>query len=221
MTLEIKAGPVSANLIEHDDGICLDIRSGMPYEVESLARWAEICSVGGTAIDVGAYSGLFSIIAAKQGCRVIAFEPMPTHVARCRDNFRLNNVEVELHNACLSDRVGDAVIKFNPNAPYLTYGASLIRSTCGSGEGNESKPLNVHSMTIDSLGLDQCTAIKIDVERGEAMVLAGARNTLERLKPVLLVEVLGEEEKAAVRKTVPDYEVAAEMDIRNWLMVPK
>ncbi|MER8747496.1 FkbM family methyltransferase [Mesorhizobium sp. M1004] len=219
MTLEIKAGPVSANLIEQDDWICLENRSG--YEVESLVRWAGICAVGGTAIDVGAYTGLFSIIAAKQGCRVIAFEPMPTHVARCRDNFRLNNVEVELHNACVSDAVGEAVIKFNPNVPYLTYGASLIRSTNGSGAGNESKPLNVHSITIDSLGLDQCTAIKIDVERAEPMVLAGARNTLERLKPVLLVEVIGEEEKAAVRTAVPDYDVAAEMDIWNWLMVPK
>ncbi|MDX8529260.1 FkbM family methyltransferase [Mesorhizobium sp. MSK_1335] len=219
MTLEIKAGPVSANLIEQDDWICLSNRPSIPYEVESLVKWAEICAVGGTAIDIGAYTGLFSIIAAKQGCCVIAFEPMPTHVARCWDNFRLNNVEVEIYNACVSDAVGEAVIKFNPNAPYLTYGASLIRSTCGAG--NESKLLNVHSMTIDSLGLDQCTAIKIDVERGEPMVLAGARNTLERLKPVLIVEVIGEEEKAAVRTAVPDYDVAAELDMRNWLMVPK
>ncbi|RWC27858.1 MAG: FkbM family methyltransferase [Mesorhizobium sp.] len=221
MMLKIKAGPVSADLIEQDDMICSENRSGNPYEVESLIRWAEICSVGGTAIDVGAYTGLYSIIAAKQGCRVIAFEPLPTHVARCQDNFRLNNVKIELHNACVSDRVGETVIKFNPKAPYLTYGASLIRSTCGTGEGNESKPLNVHSMTIDSLALDQCTAIKIDVERGEPMVLAGARDTLKRLKPVLLVEVLGEEEKSAVRTAVPDYHVVAEMDIRNWLMVPK
>ncbi|MER9559825.1 FkbM family methyltransferase [Mesorhizobium sp. M0323] len=220
MTLEIKAGSVSADLIEQDDAICLQIRSGKRFEAESLTRWAGICSVGGTVIDVGAYTGLFSIIAAKQGCRVIAFEPMPTHIARCRDNFRLNNAEVELHNACVSDRVGEAVIKFNPKVPFLTSGASLIRPSGGTGKANESKPLNVHSITIDSLGLDQCTAIKIDVERGEPMVLAGARDTLERLKPVLLVEVLGEEEKAAVRTAVPDYDVAAEMDIRNWLMVP-
>lgn len=220
MTLEIKAGPVTANLIEQDDWICLSNRSGMPYEVESLAKWAEICAVGGTAIDVGAYTGLFSIIAAKQGCRVIAFEPMQTHVARCRDNFRLNNVEVELHNACVSDAVGDAVIKFTPNAPYLTYGASLIHST-ESGARNESKPINVHSMTIDSLGLNQCTAIKIDVERAEPIVLAGARNTLKRLKPVLIVEVIGEEQKAAVRTAAPDYNVAGELDGWNWLMVPK
>lgn len=215
----IRAGGVVAQLIVKHDIICRQIRNGQAFETESMKRWAEVTAAGGTVIDVGAYTGLFSIVAAKQGCDVIAFEPMPKHVARCRENFALNRVEVDLRNAAVSDEVGEAVIKWNPKVPFLTSGASLIHPS-GMRKGDEQRPHRVHGVTIDSLGLDQITAIKIDVERGEPLVIAGARETLGRCRPVLLVEVLGEAEKAAVREALPGYRVEAEMDVRNWLMVP-
>jgi FkbM family methyltransferase len=214
-----RAGPTFVEMMAAGDA-CVKLARAGSFEPESLECWAEMCSPGGMVLDIGAYTGLFSIVAAKMGCSPIAFEPMPKHIARCRENFELNGVMVDLRNVAVTDKTGPTTIKFNPNVAGFTSGASLIRPSGGSGKGAESRPIGVAGVTVDGLGLEQCTAIKIDVERGEPMVLAGAQEALQRLRPPLLVEVLGGGEKAAVRAAVPFYRVEREMDGRNWLMLP-
>jgi hypothetical protein len=75
-------------------------------------------------------------------------------------------------------------------------------------------------VTIDQMHLDGVRAVKIDVERAEPLVLAGARDTLRRCRPVLLVEALGEWERDAVLAAVPDYRLEAVLDRRNLHLVP-
>jgi FkbM family methyltransferase len=200
-------------LISSGDRIVAKVRAGETFEPESLEAWRELCAAGGMALDIGAYTGLYAIIAAQAGCKVMAFEPLPKNAQRCRQNFAANGVDVELIEAVVADRVGMGEITVNQNVVGLTSGASLIRKT--------GVKRAVRSLTVDSLNLPQVTAIKIDVERAEPLVLNGARKTLERLRPVLLVEVLGDDEKAAVRAAVPSYRVKREMDGRNWLMVAR
>lgn len=220
-TYAIKVGDITVELVAQSDVIVQTLRKGEGFEGTTLLRWVDICSRGGTVLDIGAYSGLFSIIAAKLGCDVIAFEPMPTHVERCKENFDINSVKVDIRHVCITNKVGPSRILYNPRVPFLTSGASLIRPSGGNGSRAESQPLPVDGITIDSLELPQCTAIKIDVERGEPLVLAGAKETLARCKPSMIVEVLGQMEKEDVQKAVIGYYVAEEMDIRNWLMLPE
>jgi FkbM family methyltransferase len=205
---------MSFDLIEDQDSIVKLLRRGQEFEPATLQRWADYCREGGTVVDVGCYTGIFSMIAARLGCRVLAFEPMPANYRRCVENFALNGVEVELEQKCVNATAGPTVIKFNPRVPFLTSGASLVRP---SG-GKESQDLEVEGVTIDSLGLEQCAAIKIDVERGEAAVLAGAKETIDRCKPALFVEVLGPAEGREI--WVDGYGLAAVLDDRNWLMLP-
>lgn len=201
-------------LIATDDSIVRRLQGGLDFEPRSLEKWSEICAAGGTVIDVGAYTGLFSIIAAKRGCRVIAFEPMRPHYERCLKNFDLNEVGVDLRYACASDAPGVVDLKYNPRVPFLTSGASLA----WLNGAQQPSVHRVNAITIDSLDVEECCAIKIDVERAEPLVLAGARETIDRCQPALLVEVLGEQEAKAI--DVPGYEVAAVLDQRNWLMLP-
>lgn len=206
---------IQIELIEEADSIVRLLRTvGGEFEPETLARWTEVCKAGGTVVDVGCYTGLFSILAARRGCQVIAFEPMRPNFERCLENFEINGVEVDLRHQCASDRSGPAEIKFNPRVPFLTSGASLVRP---SG-GRESEAFAIDGVAIDDLELEQCTAIKIDVERGEPAVLAGARETIRRCRPVLFVEVLGPAEGRAIR--VEGYRVAEVLDQRNWIMRP-
>lgn len=202
------------DLIDTDDSIVTLLRRGQQFEPVTLRCWAEYCSQGGNVLDVGCYTGIFSMIAARLGCNVTAFEPMPKNYQRCLDNFKNNNVDVDLRNQCVTEVSGPAVIKFNPEVRFLTAGASLLRPS-GGGTSRDHK---IDGVTIDGLGLDQCTAIKIDVERGEPAVLAGAKETIRRCKPALFVEVLGPEEGQKIH--VDGYAVAEVMDERNWLMLP-
>jgi FkbM family methyltransferase len=209
--MDFVVGSTTVSLLENGDRICGHIQSGNTFEPQSLAAWAEMCEKGGTVIDVGGYSGLFAIAAAKMGCHVICFEPMPLNASRILENCHLNGVNVELHNAVASDEPGIVDLTYNPKVEGMTSGASLVRK--------KGFKLPVRAMTIDSLNVNP-VAIKIDVERGEPLVLAGARETLARARPQLLVEVLDEEREELVRKSVDGYRVAAVVDVRNWLMIP-
>jgi FkbM family methyltransferase len=131
---------------------------------------------------------------------------------RLEMNAVQNRVKIDLRRAAVSDREGEIDITWNSKVPF-TAGASLIRK--------KGPKLTVPTLTIDSLKLDQVTAIKIDVERAEPLVLAGARETLKRCKPLLLVEALGPDERAAVLASIKGYKLADIIDVRNLVLVPK
>ena len=210
----IPVGPATVVwLISEGDRIVGSLKDRGPFEPDSLAQWAKMCAGGGTAIDVGAYTGLFTIAARRLGCHVHAFEPMPFNRARLKENAKLNRVSEHVNSEVISDECGETIITYNP-IPY-TSGASLIRKS--------GAQLRVHSLSIDSLQLKQLTAIKIDVERAEPLVLRGARETLARHRPSLLVEVLGEDEGQAVLGALDGlgYLHADTLDKRNWLMLPE
>ncbi len=211
-------------LIVENDRICISVlgildkaaRGPTPFEPESLAAWEKLCGKpGARVLDIGAYTGLYSLIARKAGAHVIAFEPLPRNRERFKENAILNGFDdLKINSEAVSDRCGETFITTNLAVP-LSSGASLVKKA-GANQ------VKVPTLTIDSLNLAVCTAIKIDVERAEPLVLAGARETLERCRPALLVEVLGDEEKAAVLASVPAfYEVSKQMDARNWLLLPK
>lgn len=209
--MDFPVGAATVRMIETGDRVCAHVASGKTFEPETLAAWAEMCGRGGTVIDVGGYTGLFSISAALLGCRPICFEPLPANADRIRKNARLNQVGLVLHQEAASDRLGTIAITYNPNVQGMTSGASLIRKT--------GIKLNVATRPIDALKAHP-VAIKIDVERAEPIVLAGARETIARCRPALLVEVLDETRAEQVRQALPGYRVHAVLDVRNWMMLP-
>lgn len=185
------------------------------YEVESLVLWAKLVKPGAMALDVGAYTGIFSIIAAKRGAKVVAFEPMPANVWRLGVNAKRNKVRIEALSVAASDHQGSVTLNYNPNVA-LTTGASLE-----PGIAKHTAGIVVKCITIDSLGLQDVAAIKIDVERHEPCVIRGAMQTIERDRPSLLVETLDGDMRAAVLKLLPSYEAAAILDGRNTLFTPR
>ena len=58
---------------------------------------AECCARGGLMLDVGANFGYYSLLAAKMGCRVIAWEPIPVFRAFVQAGLRLNNLTHRVH----------------------------------------------------------------------------------------------------------------------------
>jgi FkbM family methyltransferase len=207
---------LQVDLVESDDRQVKHILAGAGYEHDSLLVWAKMIKLGGVALDVGAYTGLYTIIAAKRGASVIALEPMPANQWRVRVNVSRNKVgrRVSVLPVAASDYEGTATLYYNPKVP-LTTGASLEDNIALHSAG-----IVVNCITIDSLGLDRIDAIKIDVERHEPCVIRGAMGTIERYRPPLLVETLDGTMRDKLLSMLPNYEAAAILDGRNTLFTP-
>lgn len=200
-------------LLSEDDRICCSVLNGKPFEPDSLANWAKICVRGGNVIDVGGYTGLYSILASLLGAKPYCIEPLPMNRHRIEHNKKLNGVSFGVFAGAASDKVGKGTIKFSDSVVGLTSGASLLRK---SGEA-----IIIDLITIDALEIDNVKAIKIDVERAEPDVLKGALKTIEKDKPAIIVEVLEVIIGKQIKRLLPHYDVVCKMDTRNWLMMPK
>lgn len=202
------------HLVETHDRTVLHMQRG-GYEGDSLTVWARLQQPNAVALDVGAYTGIYSIIAAMRGAKAIAVEPMPAQQWRISVNAARNKVKVELLPVAASDYEGTATLNYNPKVP-LTTGASLE-----DGIHNHTAGIVVRCITIDSLGLENVGAIKIDVERHEPCVIRGAMKTIERYRPPMLVETLDGDMRKKVLELLPSYEAASILDGRNTLFTPK
>ncbi|HQR29570.1 MAG TPA: FkbM family methyltransferase [Anaeromyxobacteraceae bacterium] len=143
---------------------------------------------GQVALDVGAHKGGYTWWMQRAvgpgGC-VVAFEPQARIAARLADVLARSGCgHVRVENLALSDRSGDAVLVQPSGA---TCAATLEpRERVRASE-------RVRVVTLDGWlernGDPAVHLVKCDVEGHELAVFRGARRTLERHRPALLVEI--------------------------------
>ena len=145
---------------------------------------------GDWAIDAGANVGLMSSpMAAAVGVSgaVWAVEPFPRNVARLVALKEANHLEqLRIFPVALSSGTGTAELRLAA-AP----GGSAFPSFVAPWAGNER--VEVRTRTLDDLVAENAPdlplrLLKIDVEGAEPDLLAGARDTLARLRPAVLCE---------------------------------
>lgn len=213
--MNVEVDGMRVAIFDEHDRQAIHFASGKGYEQESLLAWAAMVQPRRVALDIGAYTGLFSIIAAKRGAEVVALEPMPANRWRLGVNADLNKVRINVLPVAASDSIGSTYLFYNQKVP-LTTGASLE-----PGIAAHNGMINVSTVTIDALALTNVAAIKIDVERHEPCVIRGALATIERDKPTMLIETLDDGMRIAVAALLPGYEIAAILDGRNTLFKPR
>lgn len=137
---------------------------------------------GSTALDVGAYDGLYAIEFVRAGARRVAvFEPHPYGAKRLAEAHLRR---AEIHAVALSDKDGTAQLV----VPSGTYGRAESKIASDSSTPSDE----IHTVPIrrlDSYGFHDVSMLKIDVEGHELEVLRGARETIRESKPVLFIEV--------------------------------
>ena len=153
------------------------------YEDETAVLLDTFLSQSGCLYDIGSNWGFFTLYAASRGgnVRIHAFEPVPSTYADlvgCVEQAGLRN-QVQCHNFAVSDSCGHAVFQL----PFHSASAQVGNS--GASIGREVK---VETRTIDSMGLDLPTFMKIDAEGHEAAVLTGSLATLRTAKPFIMFE---------------------------------
>lgn len=155
------------------------VRDGVPYELEMLR---DIVSRNvGRVIDIGANIGNHTLFLAASGCSVDAFEPDLALCHHIEASARLNAFEsVTVHPVALGDAEGwGSLLTVDP------ANIGMQQVVVGAGD--------VPVVPLDSFALTGVGTIKVDVEGMELPVLAGAKQTIARERPLLYVEAVGEQ----------------------------
>lgn len=167
------------------------------------------------SLDVGAHVGIWTKRLSTIFEKVIAFEPVKSHVECWKENCKgINNIEI--HEVGLSnkkDYVDMKVTQHNSGMSTLEYDSTRIRT---------SKEEKVNVVTLDSLNLDKVDFIKIDTEGHELSVLEGALDTIKKFNPSIFIEIHGKEfkkEKNAYRFLIDlGYSLTLKLGGSNFLM---
>ena len=164
------------------------------YEPPTAHVIAELLESGDTFIDVGANSGIFTLLASRRvgsNGRVLSFEPVPSMRGRITENLALNRVEnVILHGVALSNAVGEITFYEGPQGHK---GLSSMRPI-----EDASTTLRVPTIPLDDLAgaTPSVKLIKIDVEGAEQLVIEGMEKLLAQQHPYLIIEMTDQYLKA-------------------------
>ncbi len=146
---------------------------------------------GGCFVDAGSHVGRWAIRASPLYERILAFEPDPFTNRVLRRNItrnRLDNILV-FATALSNHRDQATLFHFGPPA------CNSLRSSHISGRAGESGQLvQVRPLDDFTRYLQVPMVLKVDVEGEELRVLQGGAATLEKLRPIILVEVHFENE---------------------------
>jgi FkbM family methyltransferase len=157
------------------------IKQGAPWEPYVQEKLALYARPGSVAVDIGGHIGTHAVnlsrLVGRQG-QVHVFEPQPKIFAELVVNMHLNGCKnVALHRAAVGNRSGSVNI-----APRCTTNEGMARIV--ESGGHQAKMVR-----LDDLNLSNVSVIKIDVEGYESQVIEGARETIARNRPAIVIEV--------------------------------
>lgn len=169
--------------LDNDDGIAIKYLYKNYYEKTSLSLWYEMSKMDGVLFDIGAHTGIYTIIGnvANKHNKIISLEPYYMNYARLTSNLKLNNINTQ--NAmmyALSDTNTNSKIQINTSVMYHTSGGKV------SQNGNVA----IQTIMLDSIKINKkVVGLKIDTEGHEAKVIKGGLNTIKKNLPDIIMEI--------------------------------
>lgn len=185
--IQLHFGPAFLCSSFQDDHYLPLVRDGLAsWEFNSQSEWVALAKKAKEVVDVGAYLGVYTLLAAATNshARVIAFEPNPQTFHALDANLKLNQFpNVMLLNSAVGRQKTSTVLQIDAYRP-MSSGAQ-VRS------GHEAGFVGVE---VDQVRLDDMSIspdlIKIDAEGMELEVLSGATRVLTECRPTMILEVL-------------------------------
>ncbi len=167
-------------------------------------EWMNSFKKGDTVFDIGANAGLYSLYAAKRGCRVLAFEPESLNFSLLNKNIHVNHLDDLILglNIAFSDKDGIDYLYI----PKFQSGQAL--NNFGEARDWQDKHFepdfkqSVISFMLDSF-LEKYPQffpnhIKVDVDGLEAKIISNGQRTLKsKILKSLLIEINEESEEDA------------------------
>jgi FkbM family methyltransferase len=175
------------------------------FEAASLILWFHLAKQSTYAIDVGAFTGIYALVAAKANplLKATAIEPSKQVFSRLCLNIQINGLQPQIAplNFAAGDRVGDCLLNHYDGIYCLGSGATL-RETGNRpfwySEPASMLPLDIlpavaacdKRFTIIELPQIGPDIVKIDVEGWEIAVLTGMHQTICSALPIFIIECL-------------------------------
>ena len=142
-----------------------------------------------TVVTAGTNCGMYARFYSRKFKHVYAFEPEPLAFFCMVNNCQSDNV-VKL-NAALGHGHGlVGILRAAPGSNDMNVGMNQI--------GPATDEFKIPMLTIDSLGLDACNLIQLDVEGFEKYAIMGAKATIEKFKPVIIAERFSDQESQTI-----------------------
>lgn len=165
------------------------------HHTEMLPLLRPLVPADGVIVDVGAHAGQFTKLLARLAPlgRIVAVEPSPYVLGILRAVVRWRRLRhVEVVAAALSDAPGVLTLATPiKRSGSVGFGlASLTEQAPERSYRTDAVPVETLDAVVDRLGLDRLDLIKCDVEGWEAHMLRGARESLARFRPPLVLEVV-------------------------------
>ena len=162
------------------------------WEKTSLKLWRKLCVDANIVLDIGANTGIYSLVTKTLNptAKVFAFEPLPKVLEYLNYNVEINNYDIEIIPKAASNFNGTAKVFLMEGHDFdnsVTVNKSLLSSD------TPQKELGIETIRLDDFicqnKLERIDLIKIDVETHEPEVLDGMGEYLDKFKPDFLIEI--------------------------------
>ncbi len=169
------------------------------WEPTTIRTFLRLVRPGSTVLDIGANSGLFSLLAARRDPTVTvhAIEPVDRVFAVLEANVARNGLaNVTCHRVACSDRSGPATLHVPAGEPVPVM-ASLLSGWADTAAAGVPVQCTTLDGLVEAYGMQTVDVVKIDAEGSEDVVLRGGQATIHAHRPFILAEVLGRGELGA------------------------
>ena len=173
------------------------------YEKE-ISILPQLITANTDTIDVGVYRGVYSYELSKLSNHLHAFEANPILYKYLKVNLTGIIKNITLYNFALSDKNGTTLLRVPIRRKTLFQSQFEEKYHIGLGTIHENNifndfdEFNIKTIKLDEINFtNKISFIKIDVEGHELNVIEGAKETIRKHRPNLLVEI---EEKHSHKK---------------------
>ncbi|MCI4331824.1 MAG: FkbM family methyltransferase [Thermoplasmata archaeon] len=163
-----------------------DLFYAMEGHKPALLRWFQP-RAGEFVVDVGAHLGLYALMAARRGARVLAIEPNPRTFRELADHVRTHHANVEALEVALGREPGMASLY---SAAAFSGVSSLLPGWADQYRSDAVGEVTVQVVRLDALlrtrNVTQVDWLLVDAEGSEAEILDGAGDLLNSTRTVII-----------------------------------
>ena len=186
VTLPTPAGDI---LVECPSARALHDPQGFGQDEPETVAWIQGLPGGCVLWDIGANIGLYSLLAARRGLHVLAFEPSAASYAALARNAEINGLDDRIAAYCLAFAEETGLVTLHMASSAAGHSMHSIETRAG-GVRQAVPGFSVDGFFAQFAPLPP-HAIKLDVDGIEPAILRGAQATLRAHVREVLVEIDG------------------------------